>query len=67
MILTKRYSILVGYNTKNTKIESKIPGVTGLVATDALNTKAAKFESKVSEITNPATKATLNTKTTQIE
>ena len=41
-----------GLKHKNTKIENKIPSVTGLVTTAAVNTKAPKVECKVSEITD---------------
>ena len=55
--------INIDYNTKITKIEDKIPSVTGAVTIPAITTKATdKLKTKTSEITNLATKANLNEK-----
>ena len=53
--------------SKITKIENKIPYVTGLVTSATLNTKATEIENKIPDVTYLATKATLNTKATEKE
>ena len=60
---TDLLKINIDYNTKITKIEDKIPSVTGAVTIPAITTKATdKLKTKTSEITNLAIKANLNEK-----
>ena len=55
------------YNAKITKMESKIPSISGLATNAALTTIKSDLEKKISNTSSLVKKADCNTKSTEIE